>query len=484
MTTLNINDILKSNPDAPTNDQHALDMGRKLFPFSDERTEESFELKFSDRVVKCSCHEDENVDWCGESTYGLLEAALASTLISEKVKDVINRRIGSSKPTFEKEKTVGHFRFKWTENSTKPLNNVSEADIDATALILNESWDRYTIDFRQPKADKVDGHSIIDVEVYYMDGANGKTTSFSNVIFLNSRFVVSDDCRRKTTSAHELFHRVEYSYGYVTGTAAQTWWVEALGSWSQDYSYNAVNDYVTRVNPGLAKPHSRLLRRSYDACHYWKYFAEQLKKRSSEVMTEQQVIKEFLEAYENNGLDAKAASESVTRNRISMNFDQFFQDWAKTNYIKDLGNSDLQYGYNEDKEVTNSCSRTYGPYRKVEPVVEEVIDSNDYSFVTSMMREVEQYGTDYLHFEIGQEVTRTNFRFKGNPNGGVGRFSCHLILIKSNEYKEILDNVNGKDHTWNLVLEKAQYDRCAIAINGLATGGEYEVSVNPQTSGV
>ncbi len=32
MSNYDIDELLKSNPDAPTNDQYALDMARKLFP--------------------------------------------------------------------------------------------------------------------------------------------------------------------------------------------------------------------------------------------------------------------------------------------------------------------------------------------------------------------------------------------------------------------------------------------------------------------
>ena len=483
MNNTDIDNILKSNPNAPTNDQYALDMAQKLFPNKDKRIEGALEFKFSEKTYTLASNEQENVEWCGESTVGLLETVLLSNLISKDAKKEIRNMISNSMPTLEKEKTIGHFKFKWTENSPDSLDNVTEDNIDATAVILNESWERYTNDFRQPKSNLIDSLRIIDVEVYSNPRLHGSTMSHSNTIFLNSSTVVMDACRRQTTSAHELFHRVQYSYGYVTGTPNQAWWVEALGAWSQEYSYHAINDYVTRVNWGLAKPNLKLLNRSYDACHYWKYFGEQLMKRNLEVTSEQQALREFLEEFATNGFDAKAASEAITLKRISMNFDRFFQDWSKANYIKDLDNPNDRYEYEKDEEITTSCSRIYGPYKHVEPIVDKVIDSNSFSWISQQM-EVDQYGTDYLHFEIRTGVTDITFRFEANVWGGKGKFSTHFILIKNNRREKIYNNVNGENRTWNLNFSSGQYDRCVLIVNGLSSGGQYEVSINTKIGGV
>lgn len=479
----NLDEILKANPNAPTNDEYARELGRKLFPPRDQRVEGELDFSFSEGMVTLGASDAENVDWCGEMTVGLMESVLASTLVSPTAKTEIEAMIEDSMPALEKEKTIGHFHFKWTETSADSRDNVVETDIDATGSILNESWDRYTLNFRQPKADLIGGQRIIDVEVYFNGSLHGSTSSSTNKIFLNSQTVVSDDCRRQTTSAHELFHRVEYSYGYVTGTFGQRWWVEALGSWSQEYSYDAINDYVTRVNAGLANPDSILLDRSYDACHYWKYFGEQLDKRSSAITSEEQAIREFLDEYSTNGLDAKAASGTTTQNRISRNFDRFFQDWSKANYIKDLDNPFTKYEYDEDEEVTTSCGRDYGPYRHVTPVADETIASDTFSW-TSPAFGVNAYGTDYLSFTIDPAVTKISIRFEGNPTGGSGQFSTHLILIKDDRWHLIYNNQNVTERTWNLNLTAGQYDRCALVVNGLLAGGQYEVSINACISGI
>jgi len=483
MNILNLNKILLANPNAPTNDDYARDLARKLFPPKDQRVEKVLELSLYEGVTRLAASDDESNEWCGEYTWGLLEAVLASSLISANAKADIRAIMSDATPALEKEKTIGHFHFKWTETSGDARDNVTEAAIDATGTVLNDMWDRYAADFRQPKALLVGGRRIIYVEVYFSSGLYGSTSSHSNTIFLNSRDVVMDECRRGTTSAHELFHRVQYAYGYVTGTGGQTWWVEAIASWSQEYAYGDINDYVGRINGGLDSPDRSVLNRSYDGCHYWTYFAEQLVKRSAEVNSEQQAIREFLRTYSTNGLNAKAASETTTQTRIGRTFDGFFEDWSKANFIKDLDNPSTRYEYDEDELVTTRCGRTFGPYRHVAAVISQAIASDTFSW-TSPTYSVNAYGSDYLDFTINPVVTKISIRFEGNPTGGAGVFSTHLIMIKSNRWKSIYNNSAVSERTWNLSFSAGDYDRCILVVNGLATGGQYEVSVNACMSGV
>jgi hypothetical protein len=479
----NLDEILKANPNAPTNDQYAKDLASRLFVPVAQRVEADLELEFFEGAFTMAAREADDIEWCGESTVGLVEAVLASNLISTTAKDEIETMMADSMPSLEKEKTVGHFHFRWTETSPDSRDNTNETNIDATAVFLNECWDLYTTNFRQPKAALIGGQRIIDIEVYYNPGLHGSTSSQSNRIYLNSHTVVNDACRRRTTSAHELFHRVEYAYGYVTGTAGQRWWVEAMASWSQDFTYDDVNDYVSRVNGGLGTTDSGLLNRSYDACHYWKYLGEQLRKRAATIPSDERALREVLNRYSTNGLDAKAASGTVTQDRLGRSFDRFFQDWSKANYIKDLENPTIKYEYDEDEEVTNSCGRTYGPYAHVLPIADVNVSSDTFTW-NSGLRSVNSYGTDYLILRLDPSVSQFSLRFEGNPSGGSGQFSAHLIMIKDNRWSKIYNSPSTTEKTWSLSFSAGTYDTCVLVINGLGTGGDYEVSLNACISGV
>ncbi len=477
-----LEELLLQNPNAPTNDHFALEFARRLYPPAGERptTPQAFDLAEGRMVLRAS--DEEGVEWCGESTRGLLEAVLASNLLSASAREEIVALRVDAEPALERSKVLGHFRFFWTQTSSNANDNTTEANIDATGAVLNDCWDRYVADFRQPKADLVGGVRRIDVRVYYDAGLHGSTSSFSNTIFLNSATVVNDSCRRRTTSAHELFHRVEYSYGYVTGTAGQRWWVEALGSWSQEYYAPAVDDYISRVDSGLATPATALLNRSYDACHYWKYLSEQVSRRSSAVASEQQAIREVLSTYAVNGLDMKAAAGSRTSSRLSRTFDLFFQDWSKANVLKDLTTPSNVYDYDEDETVTTACGRTYGPYRHVMWDTDKAIVASSTHW-SSGTRSVDSYASRYHHFTIGGAVTEFELRFNGNVGGGSGAFSTHLVMIKDNRWRVIYNSATTTERVQHVSFPAGTYDRCILVVNGLGTGGTYSVGLNACMAG-
>lgn len=484
MPEASLDELLLQNPNAPTNDHFALQFARDLFPPADDREDDAaISFDFAEGPAEFRAIDNEGTEWCGEPTRGLLEAVVASDLLSEEARGTISDMMEDAAPALERSKTIGHFNFRWTETSSNLRDNTNETNIDATGAILNDCWDRFVVDFREPKAALINGKRMVDVDVYYDGGLHGSTSSHRNQIFLNSHTVVNDDCRRKTTSAHELFHRVEYSYGYITGTAGQRWWVEALGSWSQEYYAPDVDDYISRVNTGLGSPDNGLLGRSYDACHYWKYLGEQVSARSDAVGSETEAIREVLDEYAGNGFDAKAASNTVTTARLSRPFDRFFQDWTKANYLKDLATPSAKYDYLEDENTTNSCGRNYGPYRQVNPVSDHKITSNQTTW-TSGTQAVAAYGTRYHHFDIEPGVTEFELRFEGNLGGGDGSYSLHVGLIKDDRWRRIHNSTNTTEVARHVAFAAGDYDRCVVVVNGLASGGQYELGLNACVTGV
>jgi hypothetical protein len=476
--TAELDELLRNNPDAPDDDAEARELAARLLPPRQAGDGQAIDLELADGDVTLSATDDEAVEWCGEQTLGVLEATLASNVITDDARSDIENMIADAVPALEKSKTIGHFNFRWTETSADGRDNTNEVNIDATAQVLNDAWDTYVADLRAPKAQLRGGVRIIDVDVYYEGTLHGSTSSQSNRIFLNAHTVVNDDCRRQTTSAHELFHRVEYSYGYVTGTAGQRWWVEALGSWSQEYLYPDVDDYITRVNSGLADPARGLLGRSYDACHYWKYLGEQVAARSA-VASEQAAIGEVLDEYAANGKDAKAASGTVTMNRVGRSFDRFFQDWSKANYLKDLTSPSAKYDYAEDEQVTQSCNRTYGPYRHVAPIIDEKITVGA-SHWNSPGLAASAYGTNYHRFEIEDGVAGFSLRFTADSGGPC---SAHVAFVKGNRWRRIRNQVSTTEHTWTEEFDPGDYDEAVLVVNGLGSDATYTVSIDDCLTG-
>ena len=85
------------------------------------------EFNLAEGRADFAASEDEQVDWCGESTTGLLEAAMASNLLSAEARRDIDAIISDSLPALEEEKTIGHFHFRWTEVSTNTRDKLGVA---------------------------------------------------------------------------------------------------------------------------------------------------------------------------------------------------------------------------------------------------------------------------------------------------------------------------------------------------------------------
>ena len=162
---------------------------------------------------------------------GVLFASLQNPAISDATRAEVESIIVAAEPAVHKTYTSGHFKIYYTDSDVDPNNNVTLDDVKSMAKDLNKTWNKYVANFKTPKH-YLDGTTeMVDVKVYDLgDGLYGETSSSWNYMNLNSKQVVNDACNRKTTPAHELWHRVEYAFGYVSGTANMGWIVEGTAS--------------------------------------------------------------------------------------------------------------------------------------------------------------------------------------------------------------------------------------------------------------
>lgn len=368
---------------------------------------------------------------CGEYPLGRLFISLSNPDITDADRNAVDETIDADMPSLPRTYTEGHFRFLYTDNDTNADHNVTLADIQATAKVLNDSWTKYSQDFTTPQKGYVSGGGctpqvdMIDVKVYYLGQyLYGATSSYWDYIELNSKHVVKDACERQSTPAHELFHRVEYSYGYVSGAQSNMKWAtEGSASWSQKYMAPGVGDWMDRMNEGLDNPDVALISgRAYDACDFWVYLGE---RGNGEAAT----IKEVWSTYNTNGKDMKGAIGTTVQNRIPNcgSFDQFSGWWMFTNYYKDLSNADPLFDYVEDELKVPCGTITYGPLvqvpttpRDLRPGVLNTINING---------TVAAYGADYYVFAPDSTVKAVQIACTGDDQN----FGYALIGIRNNE---------------------------------------------------
>ncbi len=385
-----------------------------------------------------------------------------------------------TKPTFNRERIVGKFRFLYTDNNARASQNSTLANINATATILNNAWTNFVTNFRKPShyirwtfstsPPWLIPNETIDVECYDLgSGLLGSTSSSWNSMRLCSAKVINNTLKRQTTSVHELFHRVQYAYGYVSGTAGMKWIVEATASWSQKYRAPGVGDWMDRMNSGLGSPANALLGRSYDACHWWVYMGQR-------AGNERLAVRDTWQRYSTNGKNTIEAVNHTIKGRIgsAYSFDTIVNWWLFANYYKNLATNSSNYttfSYTENALVINHPGGvTYGPLAQVPRTTTALNVGTNYSNSGS----VAKYAARYYVFNVNSAVRRVEIKVTGaSANFGYG-----VIDIKDNRGIGYTRTPAGgvKDQTYNKTYSAGQVTQIAVIVMGIPNGGSFTVT--------
>ncbi len=145
-------------------------------------------------------------------------------------------------PKFENRLQTRHFVFKWTNRSSDPADNISDpAIIKKTAGYFEHAWNKYVALFgRTPYVPP--GKSRIRVVFLHLD-VYAYADPPGAPIQLNSSVWSKMPSIRQSTSAHELFHKLQYAFGYKTRWAPQKnmrWFIEGTAAWAEVYVWGRV----------------------------------------------------------------------------------------------------------------------------------------------------------------------------------------------------------------------------------------------------
>ena len=427
------------NPDIPITDEDVISLAKKVYVPKGEK-----QLTMETEVEKC-----------GMSAVSLLFASLQNPDISDTTRSVVDSIIAASIPNLPKTYSEGHFVFSYTDNAD-PDNNVTLDNIKQTASYLNQYWDLYTTSFIEPLVHNPD--KIIEVKVYYLGaGLWGRTWYQDDFIELNS-MAVKDGCRRRTVSAHELFHRVQFGYGLDVG--GDDWLYEGTAVSAMKFTNAAIRDYMTYMNIGLDFPDYNLITMKEDAALFWVYLQER---------TGWYAISDVWLTYFANGKNAKAAVNTVARNRLGLTFDQFVGQWAQANYVKDTSNPGI-FDYGEDEKKVTSCGRTYGPLNHVHTEAWTPV-KNTTRFIKGGT--VSPYGANYYDFSLDPSLTEITIKLHGDATK---KLRYYILGMKNNTVM-LKTAITTPDYTYTKTLTAGQWDKIALIAFGGYTGGNYQVIV-------
>ncbi|MGA3113624.1 MAG: hypothetical protein ABSF90_04235 [Syntrophobacteraceae bacterium] len=151
--------------------------------------------------------------------------------------------LDSDMPSFENRLETDHFILKWTNKSRHSEDNIKDPQIiKDTAEYLEQAWTKYTELFgRKPYT--APGRDKIEVVFRDID-CFGVADPPDGPIQFNSDAWVHHKGIRQPTSAHELFHKMQYAYGYKTVWKPQRpyqWFTEGTAAWSEVFVWGRVS---------------------------------------------------------------------------------------------------------------------------------------------------------------------------------------------------------------------------------------------------
>jgi hypothetical protein len=439
---------LGHDPKIPGTDEEVLGLAQRLF--SDRGTERL--AAAPEEGLGCSTPEVER-----------LFAALRSPAIADVTRAMVDRLLTDEMPPLPKTLTYGNFRLHYTDSDPDTDHNVTRAEVKATAVALQGQWDKYAANFKKPLHYVSEGREWVDVNIFFWGDAHyGVTSSAWDYINLSSKNTVKDPCRRRTVSAHELFHRVFFNYGLDSAVLGD-WLVEGVAVWAQKYCHSGLKDYMSTMNFGLLFPDRDFLTvRGYDACHFWIYLDER---------AGWEAIRDVLATCEANGRNVGAAMDEVLQARLKMSFEQFIRYWTRANCLKDVDNA-RAYDYREDEVRKENCGTFYGPLSHVSRTRGGVSGGG---VPLSYQGDVKPYGADYYEFTLEPDLTSLVMRVKGAKPGN---FFYQVIGMKDNKWRKIVTS-GKRGATFSFSLTTGQWDKAALIVGGGPQGGAYTVEVGP-----
>jgi hypothetical protein len=367
-----------------------------------------------------------------------------------------------------------HFVLRWTNSSSHTADNIADSSIvEETGEFLETAWDRYESSLgRTPYLPE----DATKMEVLFQDiGSIGVASPPDGPIQFDSETWVSDPGVRRPTSAHELFHKLQYAFGYRTKhtpSGSYKWFSEGTASWAEVFVWQRVSRSY-KILDLFANPDLDLYSASYRALPYWIFFEARQKDSVPD-----NPLADFLNKYE--AIDAATAyPERIAYSEV------IDEDWAENNVYGQVDNffalfsRDRRLGHWRIGPTGNLYPTILGPDDNIiEPtltVIEVNLGSGD-TYVN--VGTVSNFGSDYyrLNFENDADDEEITISVDGSSTGD---FSYYLIWERNGRWKRASFPFHlTEDYGASYALDLAWANSIVFIISGRGTGGAYSLTAS------
>jgi hypothetical protein len=210
-------------------------------------------------------------------------------------------------PSFENQYVTDHFILKWTNRSRDSRDNIRDPQIiKNTAGYLETAWAKYTELFgRKPYT--APGRDKIEV-VFWDLGYYGVSDPPDGPIQFSADAWIKNRSIREPTSAHELFHKLQYAYGYKTKWKPRRpyeWFTEGTAAWSEVFVWGRVSRDC-KVDALFKDTKMDLYEADYTAMPFWIYLVQGNREHPND-----QLMVKFFEKCEQLQDERQALKETI-----------------------------------------------------------------------------------------------------------------------------------------------------------------------------
>jgi len=405
---------------------------------------------------------------CGEAAWQRLFRGLSNPRLTRAQREAIEADLDADMPAFDHSIETDHFILRWTDSSANATDNIAdEAIVTETGDFLEDAWSRYEAAFgRTPYLPA--GAAKMEVVFYDIPGAHGVASPPDGPLQLNSDSWVTTPGLRQPVSAHELFHKLEYAFGYRTSwdpAAPYQWFSEGLSSWAEVFVWQRVSR-ATKITDLFTNPDLNLYDASYSALPFWVFFEARQKSDAAD-----NPILHFLTTCEPAG-DIRGALEQVVD-----------EEWAPNNVY---GQLDTFYALfaRERRLGWWRAGPTGGLYPNIlapdGTIITPALSVTDVPIGLSDTYEVNEtvspLGSDYYRFAFQPDADGETFSF--SVTGAVGgNYSYYLMWEKNNVWiRATFPFGSSGDYSYSQAVNLADADALVLAISGRGAGGSYTLS--------
>ncbi|HYN50708.1 MAG TPA: hypothetical protein VES62_07265 [Thermoleophilaceae bacterium] len=407
------------------------------------------------------------VEECGETPASRFFLALSNPLLSLEQLDALDADIDADVPVFDQSLETAHFILRWTNASANAADNIADNTIiDDTANYLEAAWVQYNPVFGAPYV----APGLTKIDVVFWDIAGLGFTTPGGPINLDAPNWVAQLGVRQPTSAHELFHRVQYAYGYRTTwtpAGAYQWFSEGSASWGEVFVWSRVSGSY-KITDLFTNPDLNLWNASYSALPFWIFF--QIRQQD---FAGDNAMLSFLQRYQTLGNERTAVAQIIDEdwppNNVYGQLDTFFALFARDRVLDHwrLGPSGGAY-----PAILAPNGVAIAPALAVTAVPLGAGDTYVSAGVVSAL------GTDYYRFAFQSGSTGHDISLSSVVPAG-GDYSYYLIWEKAGSWvRAEFPFVSSGNYSLAQTLDLSLADALVVAISGRGLGGPYTLNAS------